>query len=261
MAEKSSPFYVDQLDEIVFSNRNKEYGAYALRQAYKRFVNRSMIIATAIMLLVVLVPFFIWKQAANANEETTVTTELMDLATNKKEEAPPPPPPPPEQQMEQKAKFTAPIVTTDTTEVVEISQDDLNQQTVNTNVNTNEEIVMEEDGGENIIEEVIETPIFTVVEEMPTFPGGDESRVKFLTENIKYPQMAKESGIQGTVFVTFVIDEKGRVADVKVLRGIGGGCDEEAIRVVKMMPPWNAGKQSGKPVRVQFNMPIKFTLN
>lgn len=261
MEEKSSPFYVDQLDEIVFSNRNKEYGAYALRKAYKRFVNRSLIIATALMLLVVLIPFFIWKQTATANEETTVTTEMMDMATKKKEDAPPPPPPPPEQVMEQKAKFTAPIVTTDTTEVVEINQDDLNQTTVNTNVNTNEEIVMDDDGGDNIIEEVIETPIFTVVEEMPTFPGGDESRVKFLTENIKYPQMAKESGIQGTVFVTFVIDEKGRVADVKVLRGIGGGCDEEAIRVVKMMPPWNAGKQSGKPVRVQFNMPIKFTLN
>jgi len=261
MEEKSSPFYVDQLDEIVFSNRNKEYGAYALRKAYKRFVNRSLIIATALMLLVVLIPFFIWKQTATANEETTVTTEMMDMATKKKEDAPPPPPPPPDQVMEQKAKFTAPIVTTDTTEVVEINQDDLNQTTVNTNVNTNEEIVMDDDGGDNIIEEVIETPIFTVVEEMPTFPGGDESRVKFLTENIKYPQMAKESGIQGTVFVTFVIDEKGRVADVKVLRGIGGGCDEEAIRVVKMMPPWNAGKQSGKPVRVQFNMPIKFTLN
>lgn len=260
MAENQSPFYVDQLDEIVFSERNKEYGAYALRKAYKRLVNRSVIFSVALMLAVVLIPFFIWKQSASANEETTVNMEMMDMATNKAEEAPPPPPPPPEQVMEAKAKFTAPVVTSDTTEVIEINQDDL-AQTANTNVNTNEEIVIDDGGGENIIEEVVETPIFTVVEEMPTFPGGDESRVKFLTENIKYPQMAKESGIQGTVFVTFVIDERGRVADVKVLRGIGGGCDEEAIRVVKMMPPWNAGKQSGKPVRVQFNMPIKFTLN
>lgn len=260
MAEKSSPFYVDQLDEIVFSNRNKEYGAYALRRAYRRFVNRSMLFAIVIMLAVVLIPFFIWKQTATAGEETTVTSEMMDMATNKKEDAPPPPPPPPEQVMEQKAKFTAPVVTMDTTEVVEISQDDLNQSTVNVNVST-DDVVVEDDGSDDIIEEVIATPVFTVVEEMPTFPGGDESRVRFLTENIKYPQMAKESGIQGTVYVTFVIDERGRVADVKVLRGIGGGCDEEAIRVVKMMPPWNAGKQSGKPVRVQFNMPIKFTLN
>jgi periplasmic protein TonB len=261
MAENQSPFYVNQLDEIVFSNRNKEYGAYALRKAYKRFLNRSMIIGIVILLFVVLVPFFIWKQAANANEEKTITTEMMDMANDKKEDAPPPPPPPPDQVMEQKAKFTAPIVTSDTTEVTDISQDDLNKNTVNTNVNTNEDIVIDDDGGDQIIEEVVETPIFTVVEEMPTFPGGDESRIKFLTENIHYPQMAKESGIQGTVYVTFVIDERGRVADVKVLRGIGGGCDEEAVRVVKMMPPWNSGKQSGKPVRVQFNMPIKFTLS
>lgn len=260
MAEEKNAFYDDVLDEIVFQKRNKEYGAYAMRKAYRKMVNRSMIIGVSIALVAVLVPFFIWKQAANASEDVSVSAEMMDMANNKTEEAPPPPPPPPEQVMEEKAKFTAPIVTSDTTEVTDISQDDLNQQT-NTNINTNEEIVIEDDGGEEIIEEVIETPIFTVVEEMPTFPGGDESRIKFLTENIKYPQMAKESGIQGTVYVTFVIDERGRVADVKVLRGIGGGCDEEAIRVVKMMPPWNAGKQSGKPVRVQFNMPIKFTLN
>jgi protein TonB len=259
MAESKSPFYVDQLDEIVFSDRNKEYGAYALRKAYKRFVNRSLLIGIGIILAVALIPFFIWKQTARAGSETNVSMEQMSVVTNKAEEAPPPPPPPPEQQMEQKARFTAPVVTTDTTEVIAINQDDL-AKTTNNNVNTNEEVVVEDDGGEQIIEEVVETPIFTVVEEMPTFPGGDESRVKFLTENIKYPQMARESGIQGTVYVTFVIDEKGRVADVKVLRGIGGGCDEEAVRVVKMMPPWNAGKQSGKPVRVQFNMPIKFTL-
>jgi protein TonB len=72
--------------------------------------------------------------------------------------------------------------------------------------------------------------------------------------------MAKESGIQGRVFVTFVVEKNGSVTDVRVLRGIGGGCDEEAIRVVQNMPKWSAGKQRGKPVRVQFNLPIKFTL-
>jgi protein TonB len=109
-------------------------------------------------------------------------------------------------------------------------------------------------------EEVAEAEIFTVVEESPSFPGGDESRIKFLQENIKYPQMARESGISGTVYVTFVVERNGSVTDVKVLRGIGGGCDEEAIRVIQAMPSWNPGKQRGKPVRVQFNMPIKFTL-
>jgi protein TonB len=247
------------LDEIVFRNRNKEYGAYELRKKYSKFVTRSLIISIAVLLVGVLIPFFIFKQTYSANQDQEVAVDMMDMNKPKEEAAPPPPPPPPEATVEQKAKFTAPIVVTDTTETTEINQDDLNQ-TVNTNINT-EEVVVEDDNSNDVIEEVVETPIFTVVEEMPSFPGGDESRIKFLTENIKYPQMAKESGIQGTVYVTFVINEKGKVADVRVLRGIGGGCDEEAIRVVNMMPPWNAGKQSGKAVRVQFNMPIKFTLN
>lgn len=109
-------------------------------------------------------------------------------------------------------------------------------------------------------ESVEEMEIFTVVEDQPNFPGGDEARILYLKDNIKYPQMARESGIQGTVYVTFVVERNGSVTDVKVLRGIGGGCDEEAIRVIENMPKWNAGKQRGKPVRVQFNMPIKFTL-
>lgn len=109
-------------------------------------------------------------------------------------------------------------------------------------------------------EEVAEAEIFTVVEESPSYPGGDEARINFLRENMKYPQMARESGISGTVFVTFVVERDGSVTDVKVLRGIGGGCDEEAIRVIKAMPKWNPGKQRGKPVRVQFNLPIRFTL-
>jgi protein TonB len=105
-----------------------------------------------------------------------------------------------------------------------------------------------------------ETQIFMVVESMPSFPGGEPALYKYLGENIKYPQMAKESGIQGRVFVTFVVERDGTVTDVRVLRGIGGGCDEEAIRVVKNMPKWTPGKQRGKAVRVQYNLPVKFTL-
>jgi periplasmic protein TonB len=109
-------------------------------------------------------------------------------------------------------------------------------------------------------EEIEEMEIFTVVEAMPEFPGGDATRMKFLQENIRYPQLARESGIQGTVFVTFVVERDGSVTDVRVLRGIGGGCDEEAVRVIQQMPKWVPGRQRGQPVRVQFNMPIRFTL-
>jgi periplasmic protein TonB len=105
-----------------------------------------------------------------------------------------------------------------------------------------------------------EVQIFMVVESMPEFPGGEAALYKYLAENIKYPLMAKESGIQGRVFVTFVVERDGSVTDVRVLRGIGGGCDEEAIRVVEGMPKWTPGKQRGKSVRVQYNLPVKFTL-
>jgi periplasmic protein TonB len=121
-----------------------------------------------------------------------------------------------------------------------------------------EEYVPVQDMGEE--ESAEEQQIFMVVESMPEFPGGEAALHQYLAENIKYPQMAKESGIQGRVFVTFVVERDGKVTDVKVLRGIGGGCDEEAIRVVQNMPKWAPGKQRGKPVRVQFNLPVKFTL-
>jgi TonB family protein len=103
--------------------------------------------------------------------------------------------------------------------------------------------------------------IFTVVEKMPSYPGGDEARIKFFTENIKYPQEARQKGITGTVFVTYIVEEDGSVTNVKILRGIGSGCDEEALRVVSLMPKWNPGMQRGKPVRTQFNIPIKFSLS
>lgn len=108
---------------------------------------------------------------------------------------------------------------------------------------------------------VDETPIFTVVEDMPSYPGGQGAMMKFLAANIKYPAQAKENGIQGRVFINFVVEADGKVSNVKLLRGIGGGCDEEAIRVVNAMPNWTPGKQDGESVRVSFNLPVKFTLN
>jgi TonB family protein len=103
--------------------------------------------------------------------------------------------------------------------------------------------------------------IYTVVEKQPSFPGGQEGYVKFLVDNIKYPEEAIKKAVTGTVYVTFVVEPDGAVTNVKILRGIGSGCDEEALRVVKMMPNWNPGLQKGKPVAVQFNLPIKFNLD
>ena len=102
--------------------------------------------------------------------------------------------------------------------------------------------------------------IFVGVESQPSFPGGDIARIRFLYENIQYPAMARETGIQGRVYITFVVEKDGSITDVRLLKGIGGGCDEESIRVVKAMPKWIPGKQRERPVRVQFILPIKFTL-
>jgi TonB family protein len=108
---------------------------------------------------------------------------------------------------------------------------------------------------------VSENGVYTVVEKLPSYTGGDDARIKFLVANIKYPEEALKKGTTGTVYVTFVVRADGSITNVKVLRGIGSGCDEEAVRVVSMMPKWNPGEQKGKKVDVQFNLPIKFALD
>ena len=109
-------------------------------------------------------------------------------------------------------------------------------------------------------EEIVEAEIFKVVEEMPEFPGGAAKMMEYIQKNIKYPMMARESDIQGRVFVNFVVEPNGEISNVEVLRGIGGGCDEEAVRVVKSMPNWKPGKQRGSAVRCAFTVPIIFKL-
>ena len=113
----------------------------------------------------------------------------------------------------------------------------------------------------HIEEEVVEEePIFIVVESPPSFPGGMGALNKYLAEHIAYPILAKEANIQGTVYLQFIVGKTGEITDVIVLRGIGGGCDEEAVRVVQSMPRWNPGKQRGVPVIVRFNLPVRFVL-
>lgn len=102
--------------------------------------------------------------------------------------------------------------------------------------------------------------VCVLVENDPSFPGGMEAMYKFLAENIKYPQEAKDKNITGKVYVTFVVEADGSISNPRLLRDIGGGCGQEAIRVVKLMPRWDPGKEKGQPVRVQFNLPISFSL-
>lgn len=176
------------------------------------------------------------RQVANVEEEIVINTE------QKVEVAAPPPPA--------------------TTTIINIVDDDVaidDEIVIDAEATATSE-VQEYVPVKHVEEEIVEAEIFQIVESMPDFPGGDEARLTYLRDNIKYPQIARESNISGTVHVTFVVEKDGRVTDIRILRGIGGGCDEEAMRVIKAMPRWKPGKQRGKPVRVQFNMPIKFTL-
>ena len=107
---------------------------------------------------------------------------------------------------------------------------------------------------------VVDDEIFLVVENEPEFPGGEDSLYAYIARNIVYPEAAKKAKLEGQVFVTFVVEKDGQVSSAKLLRDIGGGCGEEAIRVVKSMPKWKPGTYRGKPVRVQYHIPLRFIL-
>lgn len=177
--------------------------------------------------------------ATDEQEEIIIQTQQEEL----------PPPPPPEQ----------PEVTTEF-EVVEDEAEIKNELVVNAEVTDDTKniaitpVKIEEE------EEEEDVQIFTVVENDPEFPGGMEALYKYLRDNIKYPQLARDNNITGKVYVTFVVERDGSIANPRVLKDIGGGCGAEAIRVVKSMPKWSPGKQRGKAVRVQFNLPVSFNL-
>ncbi len=194
---------------------------------------------------------FEWKHYERSGRDLgTLEIDFIDeedIPITRQEQPPPPPPPEPSQEL---------IIVEDDVELEEEFTIDIDAD-VFTEVQEFIPVIMVDIEEE---EEFAEDVIFTVVEDQPLYPGGEEARLRFLEENLRYPLVAREAGIQGTVFVTFVVERDGSVTDVRILRGIGGGCDEEAIRVVKLMPRWEPGRQRGQAVRVQFSMPIRFIL-
>lgn len=207
------------------------------------FTQVGLIIALAVVLFA-----FEWKSFDKSVEgfgDRVVEDVPEEIIPITEQKVKPPPPPPPQKVVQ-----------------INVVEDDVEvEDDIMIDVEADESTVVEEFVPIQVDEEVVEeAPIFTVVESMPEFPGGMQELYTFLGNNIKYPVMAKESGIQGKVYVTFVVEVDGSITDVRVLRGIGGGCDEEAVRVVQNMPKWTPGKQRGKPVRVQYNLPVRFTL-
>ena len=181
--------------------------------------------------------------------QRTAINEIEDVIIQTAEDTPPPPEP------------EAPEVAT---ELVVVENDaEITHELGIVDMVDDANKALEEFVPVEIEEEVVveEEEIFQVVEEEPEFPGGMEALYKYLGESIKYPQLAKENNIEGKVYVTFVVEKDGSIANPRILRDIGGGCGNEAVRVVKAMPKWKAGKQRGKNVRVQFNLPVSFKLN
>jgi len=207
------------------------------------FIEIGLIVTLAVVLLA-----FEWRKYDVTVVEMgarEAMEQVEEIIINTKQEVKPPPPKPPP-----------------TTTVLNIVEDDVEiEDELVIDVEADEEMEIEEYVPIEVEEEeVVEEEIFLVVEQQPEFPGGEKARLTYLANNIDYPQMARESNIQGVVYVTFVVEPNGKISNVGILRGIGGGCDEEAIRVVEAMPSWQPGKQRGRAVRVRFNMPIKFTL-
>ena len=250
--------------EIVFANRNKSYGAYIIRKKYTLTTVRAFLTISCIIIIVTCFPLIMsFLSTTNDKVMRFSETEITLMQPPPIDETQPPPPPiPPPPPVQQTIKFTPPVVVKDE-EVIQDepppTADELKETNVGLTTREGEagaiELPTDVAGEGDAVPE-----IFTIVEEMPSFSGGESNLVKFLSDNIRYPSRARENGISGTVFVTFIIGKDGKVTDAKVLRGIGGGCDEEALRVIGAMPTWRPGKQRGEPVSVQFNLPIRFTL-
>lgn len=257
------------LDDLIFENRNKAYGAYFLRRIYNKHLSIAIVISIVVFILFISTPLIIEyiKGVSGASDKVKIVeyTTLAEPPPIDKNEPPPPPvePPPP---LKSTVKFTPPVIKPDeeVTEeapptVEELKEVDPGTKTVEGDPEGIDESLLEGSGNELIDE--APTEIFMIVEQMPEFPGGGEEALqKYLYKNIKYPPIARENNITGTVYVSFVINTEGKATNVKVVRDIGGGCGEEAKRVIESMPPWKPGKQNGRPALVQFTIPIKFTL-
>ncbi len=260
-----------QLDilELIFVNRNKDYGAYQLRRLYKKHLTFSLWFAILLFTGVTTIQYFLSTKANRMNKVKSYSTSI-NL---------PPPPSIIEKQnitIPEKVissistiKFLPPVIKPD--EAVKDNFvptiDELNnvQPGIITQIGDVNGVDI------NLIENII-TPtndnkpvetnatIFEWVEEMPCFKGGNEAMFSYLSQNITYPEIAKRSQVEGRVIISFIVSIDGNITEAKVIKSIGAGCDEEALRVVKNMPKWNPGKQNGNPVNVRVSIPIMFTL-
>jgi protein TonB len=253
-----------KMNEIIFAKRNKDYGAYALRTEYNKTLLKSLCIVFSTVLLF-MIGTYIFTKVVEEDKSIYLGTNDTVIACNFKplDEKKPDPPKQP-----QGGKKTSGVATSivDTTTVENKPELDPNAN-LNPNGNANNTATLTGSGEGTVavvtptVEEVSEPPTAIPVEN-PEFEGGLAALGEFIRRNIVYPELAKEMGKEGTVYVSFIIDEKGQVESSKILKGIGAGCDQEAARVVNKLPKFKKpGRNAlGKPVKVIFNIPIAFKL-
>lgn len=264
--------------DLVFEGRNQAYGAYQLRKGTsKRNIWALLIVGLAAALLYL--GLQLQKMAeANKKVENTQAVQLAKLQTEKKKEAKvekkeviKQEPEKVVEQVKSSVKFTAPVIKKDeeVKEEDEIKLDEVQKSDKAVGAFTvegNDEVggavlkAKEDIAAPEPPKHVEETKVFTVVEQMPMFPGGDAALMSYLANNIHYPTVAAENGVQGRVVVGFVVERDGSITDVSVLRGVDPSLDREAMRVVKSMPRWTPGKQNGSAVRVKYQVPVAFRL-
>lgn len=277
-AVKADAVMKADLNDIIFAGRNQSYGAYVLRKKYNDRMTQGTLAALGLIALLIG-----GQLLAKVIRENQANQETLSVEVNLAEPPPidpkavPPPPPPPVEPPPPKATiaFVAPVVKKDEEVVEEVpppTQEEMKDIEVSTKTQEGSNDGVPDGLGDEPIDEPapevvqaeekkVETQeVFRVVEQMPSFPDGTAALLKFLAQNIEYPTIAKENGVEGMVVVQFVVERDGSIAGAQVVKGIGAGCDEEALRVVRAMPKWQPGKQRGQPVRVQFNLPIRFKL-
>ena len=257
---------------LVFDGKNKEYGAYVQREESSDRHLKAMILITIVALGLIFLPGLIKSVLPTPKDDTQVTevniTDIVskqDVPPENKIEQPVAPPPP---ELKATVAFTPPVVTRDENirdEELIKTQQDLSDTKADISVATVEGV----QGGtvdiadlqeHKVVVEEKKPEIFSHVEVMPSFPGGETAMMKWLTENISYPTIAAEQGIQGRVVLRFVVKPDGSIDQVEVQRSLDPSCDKEAQRVVKKMPRWIPGKQNGNPVSVYYSLPVLFRL-
>ena len=263
--------------DIVFQGRNQEYGAYKLRKGTSKrnvIAILTMLAAAALIYVGISLKNFIeastQKVAVTQVQELSALEKPKEKAEVKQKKVEIQQPEKVVERVKSSVKFTAPVIKKDD----EVKpEDELKNQDELLNTKTaigaldvkgNDD----KDGEVLKLEETVAQPepkpepekVFEVVEQMPSFPGGDAALMQYLSNNIKYPVVAQENGVQGRVVVSFVVEKDGSITDVKVVRSVDPSLDKEAQRVVKSMPKWIPGKQNGSAVRVKYNVPVSFKL-